>query len=136
MCVPSMVWPCLLPIDDYHCRSKIFLQTLWMTYLKRSLLPAGICGMGSCREDFLSEWTRRGLVYRGDVTNSIKEDCYMCQLHYLRYNLLIFEVDPSRVVIALCKLGILKCHAIHCCAPAQCDHAQDSRGTTGQRELA
>ncbi len=37
-------------------------------------------------------------MYRGDLTASIKEDCYMCQLHYLRYNLLIFEVDPSRVV--------------------------------------
>ena len=46
----------------------------------------------------MSEWTTRGLVYRGDLTASIKEDCYMCQLHYLRYNLLIFEVDPSRVV--------------------------------------
>ena len=55
----------------------------------------------TCREDFLSEWTRRGLVYRGDLTASIKEDCYMCQLHYLRYNLLIFEVDPSRVVSSL-----------------------------------
>lgn len=71
--------------------------------------------MGSCREDFLSEWTRRGLVYRGDITNSIKEDCYMCRLHYLRYNLLIFEVDPSRVVNALCKLGIeVPCHALLC----------------------
>ena len=51
-----------------------------------------------CREDFLSEWTQRGLVYRGDIAASIKDDCYMCQLHYLRYNLLIFEVDPSRMV--------------------------------------
>ena len=53
-----------------------------------------------CREDFLSEWTQRGLVYRGDIAASIKDDCYMCQLHYLRYNLLIFEVDPSRMVRA------------------------------------
>ncbi len=44
------------------------------------------------REDFLSDWTRRGLVYRPDLTASIAKDCYMCQLHYLRYNLLIFEV--------------------------------------------
>ena len=44
------------------------------------------------REDFLSEWTKRGLVYRPDLTASIAKDCYMCQLHYLRYNLLIFEV--------------------------------------------
>ena len=54
--------------------------------------------MDTNREDFLSEWTKRGLVYRGDLTESIKDDCYMCQIHYLRYNLLIFEVDPSRVV--------------------------------------
>jgi hypothetical protein len=46
----------------------------------------------ACREDFLGEWTKRGLVYRPDLTASIAKDCYMCQLHYLRYNLLIFEV--------------------------------------------
>ncbi|CAK0779713.1 hypothetical protein CVIRNUC_004832 [Coccomyxa viridis] len=56
------------------------------------------------KEDFLSEWTRRGLVYRGDLTESIKETCELCQLHYLRYNLLIFEVDPSRVVLMDCDL--------------------------------
>ena len=38
-------------------------------------------------------------MYRGDLTESIKETCELCQLHYLRYNLLIFEVDPSRVVV-------------------------------------
>ncbi|BDA43807.1 hypothetical protein COCOBI_04-8240 [Coccomyxa sp. Obi] len=66
------------------------------------------------KEDFLSEWTRRGLVYRPDLTASIAKDCYMCQLHYLRYNLLIFElhylrynllifeVDPSRVEPVKC----------------------------------
>ena len=37
-------------------------------------------------------------MYRGDLTESIKDDCSMCQIHYLRYNLLIFEVDPSRLV--------------------------------------
>ena len=54
--------------------------------------------LDTSREDFLREWTKRGLVYRGDFTESIKDDCHMCQIHYLRYNLLIFEVDPSRVV--------------------------------------
>lgn len=40
-------------------------------------------------------------MYREDLTSSIREDCYMCQLHYLRFNLFIFEVDPSRVVSLL-----------------------------------
>lgn len=55
------------------------------------------------REDFLGEWTKRGLMYRPDLTAAIAKDCYMCQLHYLRYNLLIFEVDPSRVVPIDCS---------------------------------
>ena len=37
-------------------------------------------------------------MYRGDLTEAIKDNCHLCQIHYLRYNLLIFEVDPSRVV--------------------------------------
>ena len=103
-----------------------------MIYPERALLSGGIHGMGSCREDFLSEWTRRGLVYRGDITSSIKEDCYMCQLHYLRYNLLIFEVDPSRVVSTLCNSkSPLPCH--HPCAPTHSDHAQASRDRRGYR---
>ena len=70
-----------------------------------------------CREDFLSEWTQRGLVYRGDIAASIKDDCYMCQLHYLRYNLLIFEVDPSRMVRPhfLSPLGTPKCCICYGC---------------------
>ena len=49
-------------------------------------------------------------MYRGDLTASIKEDCYMCQLHYLRYNLLIFEVDPSRVVSSLSVIKFWVCN--------------------------
>lgn len=72
-----------------------------------------------CREDFLGEWTQRGLVYRGDIAASIKDDCYMCQLHYLRYNLLIFEVDPSRMVrpphFISTLLGTPQCCAFYGC---------------------
>lgn len=57
-----------------------------------------------CREDFLSDWTRRGLVYRPDLTASIAKDCYMCQLHYLRYNLLIFEV-PFQAHLGITSLA-------------------------------
>jgi hypothetical protein len=42
-------------------------------------------------------------VYREDLTAAIMNGCYMCQLHYLRYNLLIFEVDPSRVAPVDCS---------------------------------
>lgn len=55
----------------------------------------------ACREDFLGEWTKRGLVYRPDLTASIAKDCYMCQLHYLRYNLLIFEVRAADICCSL-----------------------------------
>ena len=51
----------------------------------------------------LEEWTRRGLKYRADLASAIGADCYMCSLHYLMKNVLIFEVDPSRVAPVDCS---------------------------------
>lgn len=47
--------------------------------------------------DFLSEWTKRGLIYRSDLTINMLEMCTDCSLPYLKDNLLIFEVNPSSV---------------------------------------
>ena len=52
----------------------------------------------------LEEWTKRGLIYRDDIVAAIGGKAfYMCSLHYLMKNVLIFEVDPSRVVPVDCS---------------------------------
>ena len=60
-------------------------------------------------------------MYRGDLTEAIKDGCNLCQIHYLRYNLLIFEVDPSRVV------GLVN----QICCGISCFQMRFSHHTTG-----
>lgn len=50
------------------------------------------------KDDFLSEWTKRGLKYRSDLTIKMLDDCPRCSLRYLMDNVLIFEVSNASSV--------------------------------------